>query len=122
MTIQHHSINYVELKTRDIGAAKRFYAAVFGWSFIDYGPTYAAITGAGLDGGLEQSDTGGAGADAAADEAATLVVLYSADLDATLAAVTAAGGEIIKPTFSFPGGRRFHFRDPGGSHMAVWSQ
>jgi predicted enzyme related to lactoylglutathione lyase len=37
-------------------------------------------------------------------------------------AVTAAGGEIVKPIFAFPGGRRFHFREPGGNELAVWSE
>ena len=31
------------------------------------------------------------------------------------------GGEITKEIFQFPGGRRFHFREPGGGEFAVWS-
>jgi len=48
-------------------------------------------------------------------------VLYSRDLDATVAAVRAAGGEIVRKPYTFPGGRRFHFRDPSGNELAVWS-
>ena len=86
-------------------------AAAFGWAFTDYGPTYAAFD-EGLDGGFQ--------ADAAEAPAAPLPVLYSEELEATLAAVEAAGGVILKPIFAFPGGRRFHFRDPAGNELAVW--
>jgi hypothetical protein len=113
-THAHHAIDYVEISVRDVPAAKRFYGAAFGWQFNDYGPSYAGIRGTDREmGGLAQADsvtTGG-----------PLVVLYSRDLDATLAAVRSAGGEIVKKPFSFPGGRRFHFRDPSGNELAVWA-
>jgi predicted enzyme related to lactoylglutathione lyase len=38
------------------------------------------------------------------------------------AKVRAAGGEILRPPYDFPGGRRFHFRDPSGNELAVWSE
>jgi predicted enzyme related to lactoylglutathione lyase len=34
---------------------------------------------------------------------------------------TGAGGVITQAPFEFPGGRRFHFRDPSGNELAVWS-
>src|SRR4051794_25375034 len=92
---------------------KAFYSQAFGWAFTDYGPTYAAFD-EGLDGGFQ--------ADAPDAPAAPLPILYSEELEATLAAVTAAGGAILKPIFSFPGGRRFHFRDPAGNELAVWGE
>ncbi len=107
-------IDYVELPGGDLGSTRRFYEAAFGWRFMDYGPTYAAFEGAGLDGGLQ--------GDAAEAPAKPLVILYAADLDAMEAKVRAAGGVIVRPTFSFPGGRRFHFRDPSGNELAVWSE
>ena len=109
---QDGKIDYVEFRGPDMAAAKAFYAAAFGWRFTDYGPTYAAFN-EGLDGGFQ--------ADAAEAPAAPLPILYSEDLEASLDAVTAAGGTIVKPIFSFPGGRRFHFIDPSGSEMAVWT-
>jgi uncharacterized protein len=113
-THTHHAIDYIEISALDVPAAKRFYAAAFEWEFNDYGPSYAGIRGAqGEMGGLAQADSVASGG--------PLVVLYSRDLDATLAAVRAAGGEIVKKPFSFPGGRRFHFRDPSGNELAVWS-
>ncbi len=110
----HHRIDYVEFPGSDLAATKAFYGAAFGWSFVDYGPTYAALESAGIDGGF-QADP---------DEAppAPLVILYSDDLEASLAAVTQAGGIIVKPVFEFPGGRRFHFRDPSSNQLAVWTK
>jgi predicted enzyme related to lactoylglutathione lyase len=105
-------IDYLEFPSADLGATQAFYRQAFGWSFVDYGPTYAAFA-EGVDGGFQ--------ADAAEQAKAPLVVLYADDLEATLAKVRASGGEIIRPIFTFPGGRRFHFRDPGGNELAVYS-
>ena len=110
------SINYVEFPARDLEATKAFFSQAFDWSFVDYGPEYTAFSNQGLDGGFFQSeqasttDTGGA-----------LIVFYSTNLDESLARVTDAGGEICKDIFSFPGGRRFHFKEPSGNEFAVWS-
>ncbi|MGO9434111.1 MAG: VOC family protein [Terracidiphilus sp.] len=116
---QHHKINYIEFASTSIEAAKRFYSSVFGWSFIDYGPDYASFTAAsaGIDGGFYK-----AASIPEQPKTAPLVVLYSADLKATEADILAAGGEIVVPTFEFPGGRRFHFSDGGGNVLAVWSE
>ncbi len=104
-------LDYLELPGGDLPATKTFYTAAFGWQFIDYGPTYAAFN-EGLDGGFDS------------DEASVkpLAVLYAHDLEAMVLKVTAAGGTILKPIFAFPGGRRFHFRDPAGNELAVWSE
>ena len=95
---------------------KAFYTAVFGWSYVDYGPKYASITGAGVDGGFDADS----GARKPSNQGA-LVVLYSEDLEATQEAVINGGGEITIPIFDFPGGRRFHFSDPSGNELAVWT-
>ncbi|UZD70404.1 VOC family protein [Brucella sp. JSBI001] len=106
-------LDYLEMPAANgsLDATKSFYARAFGWSFTDYGPTYSAFS-EGLDGGFD------------ADGQATampLPVLYAARLEDALEAVTDAGGTIVKPIFSFPGGRRFHFTDPAGNELAVWS-
>jgi uncharacterized protein len=115
MASTHHVIDYVEFTVRDLSEAKRFYAGAFGWQFNDYGPEYAGIKGpTGEAGGLHQTAqlrTGG-----------PLAVLYSNDLDQTLAAVRAAGGTIVREPFAFPGGRRFQFTDPSGNELGVWSK
>ena len=110
----HHAIDYIELSVTDIGEAKRFYTSAFGWQFNDYGPTYSGIRGPDREvGGFNQVESVVAGG--------PLVVLYSEDLEASVAAVEKAGGEIVKPPFEFPGGRRFEFRDPSGNLLAVWA-
>ena len=103
-------IGYVELPSIEMAATKRFYAEAFGWRFTDYGPTYSAFD-EGLAGGFQ--------ADAAERPPAPLMVLFAEDLEAMLVKLTVAGGEISKPIFDFPGGRRFHFRDPAGTELAV---
>jgi predicted enzyme related to lactoylglutathione lyase len=111
----HHSIDYIELSVNDVAEAKRFYGAAFGWEFTDYGPDYAGIQGVGREAGGLRKNPGGQGGH-------PLVVLYSNNLDATLAGVNEAGGRIVKDPISFPGGRRFHFADPSGNELAVWSE
>jgi predicted enzyme related to lactoylglutathione lyase len=109
----HHAMDYVEFTVSDLAAAKSFYTTAFGWEFNDYGPSYAGIKGPERElGGFSVGEVKAGG---------PLVVLYSDDLDASLAAVQSAGGAIIREPFEFPGGRRFHFRDPSGNELAVWS-
>lgn len=116
MTRTHHRLDYVELAAPDLEAAKAFYADVFGWTFNDYGPDYAGIRSPDGDG-----EVGGLTPHAAAGSGTPLVIIYSDDLDATLAAVRAAAGRVTTEPYDFPGGRRFHFADPGGNELAVWS-
>ncbi|SHO46619.1 VOC family protein [Desulfopila aestuarii] len=113
---RHHAINYVEFPARDLEATKKFFAEAFGWVFVDYGPEYVAFSGQGIDGGFYLADLAAAPASGSA-----LIVLYSDNLSATLAGVEAAAGRIVRPIFSFPGGRRFHFTEPSGNELAVWS-
>ncbi|MEC9343558.1 MAG: VOC family protein, partial [Pseudomonadota bacterium] len=109
-------IDYVEFASPDMAASKRFFADAFGWNFVDYGPTYQAFADAGLDGGID----GSAGEPGDAPGHAPLVILKAADLEAAERQVVAAGGKIVRAAYAFPGGRRFHFREPGGNELAVW--
>lgn len=110
----HHGIDYIEFRVTDMSEAQRFYGAAFGWTFKDYGPAYAGIVSGDTEMGgfmvAPEVVTGG-----------PLVVLFSNDLDASLASVRDAGGQIVKEPFDFPGGRRFHFTDPAGNELAVWA-
>ncbi|SDZ96716.1 VOC family protein [Microbulbifer marinus] len=112
----HEKINYVEFPSRNLIDTKAFFARAFGWDFVDYGPEYTAFSGQGLDGGFFQAN-----ACSSTEKGAALLVFYSADLEGTLKKVEDAGGAVIKPIFSFPGGRRFHFTEPSGNEFAVWS-
>ena len=119
MGAKHHTINYIEFAVTDVARAKQFYASVFGWGFVDYGADYASFTAdrAGIDGGFYKADP-----HEPPPKTAPLAVLYSSDLKATEAAIVAAGGNVVVPTFEFPGGRRFHFSDSVGNVLAVWSE
>jgi predicted enzyme related to lactoylglutathione lyase len=111
----HHAIDYVEITVTDVAEAKRFYSAAFGWKLNDYGPDYAGIQGEGRElGGLCKGPSVSGGG--------PLVILFSRDLDDSVERVLAAGGRIVKQPYSFPGGRRFHFSDPSGNELAVWSE
>ena len=114
---EHHHINYIELPTTDMAAMKAFYTDVFGWSYKDYGPQYADIIGAGIDGGFDAN----AGRRAPSNQGA-LVIFLSEDLEASQAAIVKAGGSVTIPIFDFPGGRRFHFTDPSGNELAIWTK
>lgn len=113
----HEKLNYVEYPSRDIAATKQFFEAAFGWHFIDYGPDYSAFSNQGLDGGFYQSELASNTATGAA-----LLVFYSCALESTEQKIRAAGGIVNKEIFAFPGGRRFHFIEPGGNEFAVWSE
>ena len=114
---QHEKMNYVEFPAKDLAGTKAFFESVFGWSFTDYGPEYTAFENQGLDGGFFQSDLA-----SSTEKGAALIVFYSDQLEATLAKVEKAGGSILKPIYSFPGGRRFHFTEPSGNEFAVWGE
>ncbi|MDH2432607.1 VOC family protein [Pokkaliibacter sp. MBI-7] len=112
----HHALNYVEFAACDLQASKAFFTEVFGWHFDDYGPDYTAFSEAGLNGGFYRAERASRVADGAA-----LLVLYSDSLEHSQQRVEQAGGVISTAIFAFPGGRRFHFIEPSGNELAVWS-
>ena len=114
---EHEKINYVEFPAKDLDATRAFFVTVFNWHFEDFGPEYTAFSGQGLDGGFYQSEH-----QSCSQSGAALIVFYSNDLESTQSKIEKAGGNITKPIFSFPGGRRFHFTEPSGNELAVWSE
>ena len=110
------NIDYIELPAGSLDAAQAFFEKAFGWSFTDYGPDYRAFSDGKIDGGFYKS-----GLRSTTENGAALVVLYAQDLEKTRETVIAAGGTVVKEIFPFPGGRRFHFTDPNGNELAVWS-
>lgn len=106
-------IDYIEFPALDIERTKLFYYTVFGWKFEDYGPEYTSFHDGRLSGGFRKTNK--------IKNSGPLVVLYASDLDAIQRRIILADGAITKPTFTFPGGRRFHFADPNGNELAVWS-
>ena len=115
---QNCSMDYIEFPATDIEATKHFYHHVFGWDFKDWGPDYVSFHDGRMGGGFTteaQVATGG-------KTTGALVVLYAANLQETYNKVKGAGGRVVRETFEFPGGRRFHFADPNGNELAVWSE
>ena len=106
-------IDYIEIDATDIAATKRFYTDCFGWKFTDYGPDYTSFDDGRMTGGFRKAGRAAKGS--------VLIVILAMDLAAAEAKVRAAGGRIVKPVFEFPGGRRFHFTDPSGNELSVWS-
>jgi len=113
MGVKDNQINYVEFKAKDLEKIKDFYTESFDWTFTDYGPTYIAFSESGLEGGFEKTENdivNGA-----------LIVLYHKNLERIKNRIIKSSGRISKDIFPFPGGRRFHFIDPAGNELAVWS-
>jgi len=113
-SLQDRCINYIELNVADIARSKDFYGKAFGWTFTDFGPDYCEFSDGHMKGGFDATEpvtTGG-----------PLVILYGANLAEMMAGIKAAGGAIVRPVFEFPGGQRFHFTDPDGYELAVWSE
>ena len=109
-------VDYIELPARDFNLVQSFYEKAFGWSFTDYGLEYRAFTDNKIDGGFYKSEH-----HSSTKNGAALIVLYASDLEQTRETVIASGGKVVKAIFAFPEGRRFHFTDPNGNELAVWS-
>ncbi|MEI9926774.1 MAG: VOC family protein [Sphingomonas sp.] len=106
-------ISYIEMPVTDLAAVRDFYAGAFGWDFTDFGPDYASTVTGDVDVGLN-------GSKEYAIANILPIVEVKQDLEGALDKVVAAGGEITMPIFAFPGGRRFHFRDPQGHELGVF--
>ncbi len=108
-------LNYVEFPAKYLSKTKAFFSQAFGWEFVDYGPAYTSFSGYGLDGGFFQSDLSSVTINGAA-----LLVLLTDDIESSYNKVVECGGIIIHEIFEFPGGKRFHFKEPSGNELAVW--
>lgn len=97
----------------DIAATQKFYSTVFGWKFEDYGPEYTSFFDGRLAGGFTTFHS--------APVQGMYLVIYGSDLPAMQQKIVEAGGKITREPFAFPGGKRFHFTDPNGNELAVWS-
>jgi predicted enzyme related to lactoylglutathione lyase len=110
---QDRRVDYIEFQTTTVESTKDFYSKIFGWEFTDYGPEYTSFTDGRLNGGFSAAPEVKPGG--------PLVVLYAINLEEIRANISQHGGQIVRETYEFPGGRRFHFTDPGGNELAVWS-
>ena len=110
---KHHTLNYIEFSADNLEEIKKFYSASFGWKFTDFGPDYTAFNDGSLEGGFEKGKVTKGG---------PLVIIYSDNLESSIKVLINNGGTISKDIFKFPGGRRFHFNDPAGNQLAIWSE
>lgn len=111
-THSENHVDYVEFSAQNLSVVKAFYGQAFGWTFQDWGPDYVSFSGAGVEGGFRGGE--------APKEGGALVILYASDLEDAERRVVAAGGTVTE-RHEFPGGRRFHFRDPAGNVLGVWT-
>ena len=116
-TPSHNVVDYLEVPSRDISATKAFFSGLFGWSFEDYGPDYTCFDDGRVRGGFWKSAEV-----ASVAKGSALVIFFHAELEQAREQVIGLGGAIVRDIFSFPGGRRFHFTEPGGSEFAIWSE
>ncbi|MBL9193121.1 MAG: VOC family protein [Opitutaceae bacterium] len=110
------TIDYIEVPSREVSRSRAFFTALFGWRFTDYGPDYSAFEDGRIAGGFFTSEMV-----SHTERGGTLVVIYTETLEATKAEALRLGATLTKDIFSFPGGRRFQFTEPGGSEFSVWS-
>jgi predicted enzyme related to lactoylglutathione lyase len=111
------TIDYIEMPSKDLAATKNFFTNLFGWSFQDYGPDYAAFDDGRMAGGFFASEE-----TSSVEAGAPLIVFYHPELEKICSAVARLGGKIVREIFEFPGGRRFHFEAPGGGEFAIWGE
>jgi predicted enzyme related to lactoylglutathione lyase len=111
------TIDYVEMPSRNFAETKRFFSTLFAWKFEDYGPDYASFDDGRMAGGFYTSEK-----TAGVENGGVLIVFYHPDLAQILSELKKLGGEVTREIFDFPGGRRFHFREPGGGEFAIWSE
>jgi uncharacterized protein len=106
-------ITMVEYPSSTAAGSAQFLTDVFGWTATTYGPQYTDVSGGGIAVGFQ--------ADPAGQPAGPLLVIEVADLAEARSRLEAAGGVVTREPFDFPGGSRFHFREPGGNELAVWT-
>jgi predicted enzyme related to lactoylglutathione lyase len=112
---KHNQIDLIEFPVKSAEQLKQsrdFFSEVFGWKYNDWGGGYSDTSESGTNSGVN-ADGG---------SSMPLTVIYSNNLEETKELVIKNGGKIIADTYSFPGGRRFHFTEPSGNELAVWSE
>ena len=107
-------LRHVSINADDIDRGRRFYQAVFGWSFEPWGPPGFYIcedTGRGVSGALQGRHA--IGGEAMPGMAITFAV---DDIPATVAAIQANGGRIIMAPSVIEGvGELIYFKDSEGN-------
>ena len=111
-----HPIVHVEFSAKDHTAAGKFYSTVFGWELKEYPEmNYTTFQ--------PEKDAVGGGFSPVSEEypAGTIMVyIETDDLDASLEAIKANGGEVVTGRYPIPGvGDMATFKDPTGNLVAL---
>jgi predicted enzyme related to lactoylglutathione lyase len=123
-TYPHGVPSWVDTEQSDVEAAKRFYGAVFGWTFVQASPPAAPFRY--LIAQLDGQDVCGLGDPAAGGDAFTGVTRWNTyvavdDAHAAATAFESAGGTVTAPpTPGGEGGVSVAGLDPGGHEIRVW--
>lgn len=112
--IKRHQIDYIEFASTDLNQTKLFYKNIFEWQFEDINESYISFNDGRLNGGFFKTQT-------RKTETSPLIVIYTEDIETLKNRIKIEKGLITKDIFEFPGGSRFHFTDPSGNELAVWS-
>lgn len=122
MSRSHGRINWIELNTRDVAAARAYYSEVCGWEWeeeeMPTGGVYliARSGGEGVAGIFDMTD-----APAMQDiPAHWLLYLAVDDVDAAVRQTAASGGTVLRPPWDVPGvGRVSIVKDPSGGAIGL---
>lgn len=108
---------WADVTGSDIEAAKKFYGAIFGWSFVDTGADFGHYTMCQVDGRAVAA----IGPPQEGQPAAWTVYLASDDTDRTAKLIAEAGGTLLAEPMDIPGnGRMAVALDPQGAAFGVW--
>lgn len=114
-----HPFVHIEIGTRDIDRARRFYEAAFGWTV-----RYQAMEGTEAPYGLVdtgQAPSGGIFQAGAEQPLGVTIYIGSDDLQESLSKIEAAGGRTLMPPTEVTGEGWFAlFADPDGNTLGLW--
>jgi hypothetical protein len=111
------AICHVEIPVRNMSRAKKFYAAVFGWRFKQFAPSYVMFSpGGGIGGALTKVD------EVKADGGA-VIYLKVEDMKASLKLAKSSGGKVELGRQEIGGENGFiaKIRDSEGNLVGLWS-
>lgn len=109
-------VSYLRIPARDAAASAAFYRDVFGWKLHGQPDDPGFSDGTGHVIGRWVTDQAAAGTDG------LRAYIYVADVDDTLAAVTAHGGQVVMPPYPEGTLRVALFTDLAGNVLGIWQE
>jgi uncharacterized protein len=110
---------WIDLTTSDVEGAQDFYGMVFGWTFESAGPEYGGYVNVAKDGHPVAGLMASRPELEAPDHWTTY--FHTSDINATMSAVTAAGGSVCMEVMEVPAkGYMGIATDPSGASFGLW--